>query len=88
MVMCSHYLDMVCTFDYVTSHAISFEKALFDNEFRSLHTWRKADISNRRPDMCYDVIYSLPAEVRTLVSITRKYIKLTNLITDISYYFN
>lgn len=84
--MASIMLEDGCDYDSTTKHAISFTRILFNNNFRSLYVWRKSEITNRRPDMNYDLIYSLPAEVRTWVRITlnlpeiyiKSYIKITS----------
>lgn len=67
MSMASIMLEDGCDYESTNKHAISFVRILFNNEFRSIHVWRKSEITNRRPEMHYDVIYSLPADVRTWV---------------------
>ena len=70
MSLASIMLEDGCEYDSTTKHAISFVRILFNNNFRSIHVWRKSEITNRRPEMHYDVIFSLPAEVRTWVNFT------------------
>lgn len=67
MVIASRYLEGMCSFKSTSAHATTFGKALFNNNFRSIHCWRKAEISNRRPTMNYDVVFSLIPECRTWV---------------------
>jgi len=67
MAAVSEVLLMNCDFSSTTKHAISFCKILFNANYRSLIVWKKEDISNRKENFTYEVITSLPAEVRTWI---------------------
>ena len=67
MAAVSEYLFGNVDFSSVNKHAVSFSKLLFNANFRSIHCWRKEEITNKREDMDYDVIRSLPEEVRTWI---------------------
>ena len=67
MAAVSEVLLMNCDFTSTTKHAISFCRNLFNANFRSIYVWKKEDISNRKDNMTYEVVQSLPAEVRTWI---------------------
>ena len=67
MAAVSEVLLMNCDFTSMTKHAISFCRNLFNANFRSIYVWKKEDISNRKDNMTYEVVQSLPAEVRTWI---------------------
>ena len=61
------YLLETVSFKNTGKHATTFCKALFTANLRGLYCWRKEDLNNKRKDMCYDVLMSLPDVVRTWI---------------------
>ena len=67
MAAASELLLMNCDFSSTTKHVMSFCRSLFNANLRSIFVWKKEDISNRREDMNYAIVHSLPTEVRTWI---------------------
>ena len=61
------YLVANCTFKDSGSHAGDFGRLMFNSNYRSLHCWRKEDRSNKRKDMVYTAVESLPVVIRTWI---------------------
>ena len=67
MTAIHNYLIENCRFTDTGKHAVDFCKLMFTANLRGLYCWRKEDLNNKRKDMHYDVIMSLPDVVRTWI---------------------
>jgi len=55
----SHLMSF-CDFTSTTKHAATFCKLLFNDNFRSIYTYDKKSMTNKRVGMTYDCLLELP----------------------------
>ena len=64
----SEYLLMNCEFTSTTKHAGSMIRLLTTNQWRSLHTWNKADNTNKRTKHFQNrLIDNVPTALKTFI---------------------
>ena len=67
MAAATEYLLANSDFKNSEKHAQQFCKLLTNSNFRSIFTWCKEEILNRRKDMVYGGITSLPEEMKVWI---------------------
>ena len=67
MAAATEYLLANAEFKNTEKHAQSFAKLITNANFRSIFTWRKEEISNKRENFDYDFLQSFPEELRTFI---------------------
>jgi hypothetical protein len=64
MAATSIYLETRANYESTTGHALSILHMLTNANFRSLFLWVKEEMKNKRVNMDYEVIESVPTEFR------------------------
>ena len=67
MAAASEYLLANSVFHDTEKHAQTFARLITNANYRSIHTWRMEELLNRRKDMDYGAISSLPTELRVWI---------------------